>query len=201
MFIQVIQGRVSDVDAVRAAMDRWREELEPGAQGYLGGTYGVTDDGMFVAVVRFESEEAARRNSDRPEQGAWWREFEQQFSGPVTFHDCSDVTLLLQGGSDEAGFVQVIQGRVRDRDRLHQIVEQTNGLLSRYRPDVIGATVAIDADGVLTETVAFTTEAAAREGERKELPEEARRVIEEEMSLLDELTYLDLHHPWFTSHR
>ena len=32
----------------------------------------MTADGRMVALVRFDSEEAARRNSDRPEQGAWW---------------------------------------------------------------------------------------------------------------------------------
>ena len=49
------------------------EELSPGAEGWLGGTYGMTDDGQFVGVVRFESREAAARNSLRPEQTAWWR--------------------------------------------------------------------------------------------------------------------------------
>lgn len=33
-----------------------------------------TEDGRFIAVVRFESEEDARRNRDRPEQDRWWSE-------------------------------------------------------------------------------------------------------------------------------
>ena len=70
MFIQVIQGKVADAEGLQAAMDRWVAELQPGAQGWLGSTGGFTDDGMFVSTVRFESQEAARRNSDRPEQGA-----------------------------------------------------------------------------------------------------------------------------------
>ena len=37
---------------------------------------GMCDDGTFVALARFESAEAARRNSDRPEQGEWWAECE-----------------------------------------------------------------------------------------------------------------------------
>lgn len=201
MFIQVVQGRVSDVAGVRAAIDRWRDQLEADAEGWLGGTFGVTDDGMFVAVVRFESADAARRNSDRPEQTAWWEETSRLFTGEVAFHDCSDVTMLLGGGSDDAGFVQVIQGRVRDRDRMHAVIEQSGEVISRHRPDVLGATVAVDDNGVLTETVAFTTEAAAREGERKELPEDARGLVEEEMSLLADVTYLDLHHPWFATPR
>ncbi len=68
MFVQVIQGQVSDSEQVRAAFDRWVRDLAPGAAGWLGSTAGVTEDGRFVALVRFASEEEARRNSDRPEQ-------------------------------------------------------------------------------------------------------------------------------------
>jgi hypothetical protein len=67
MFIQVIEGKVADAAGLQAAMDRWVAELQPGAQAWLGSTGGFTDDGMFVSTVRFESQEAARRNSDRPE--------------------------------------------------------------------------------------------------------------------------------------
>ena len=147
MFLQIIQGPVGDVTAAKATLDRWLRDLEPGAAGWLGGTYGLTDDGMFVAVVRFESAEAARRNSGRPEQAAWWREMQSHFTGEVTFHDCADVMLLAGGGSDDATFVQVIQGHLRDRDRAHALAEQSGELISRYRPDVLGATIAIDADG------------------------------------------------------
>jgi hypothetical protein len=72
VFIQVIQGQATNPDALRAELDRWKAELRPGADGWLGSTSGVTDDGRFIAVVRFASEELARRNSDRPEQDAWW---------------------------------------------------------------------------------------------------------------------------------
>lgn len=74
MFVQVIQGHVLDPQQVYAALDRWVQELAPGASGWLGSTAGVTEDGRFLAVARFESEEAARRNSNRPEQGQWWAE-------------------------------------------------------------------------------------------------------------------------------
>jgi hypothetical protein len=201
MFMQIIQGPIRDADGARAMMDRWLTDLAPGAEGWLGATYGVTDDGLFVATVRFASEEAARRNSERPEQGDWWREMEQHFAGPVSFHDCRDVMMLLGGGSDEAGFVQIIQGRITDPDQAHKFAEQSNDFMSRHRPDIIGATIAIDEDGYFTETVAFTTEEAAREGERKELPDEAAAAMREGMAALTDVHYLDLHHPWFASHR
>ena len=68
MFAQVIQGRTSDAKAFASALDRWMQDLAPGAVGWLGSTGGVTDDGRVIAVVRFESADAAARNSDRPEQ-------------------------------------------------------------------------------------------------------------------------------------
>ncbi len=199
MFLQIIQGQVGDVAGARQAVERWQLDLAPGAPGWLGATYGITDDGMLVAVVRFESKEAAQRNSARPEQAAWWPEMERCFAGPVTFHDCDDVMLLLSGGSDEAGFVQVIQGRVRDRDRMHALAAQSGDVVAKVRPDVIGATIAVDDAGFFTQTVAFTSEQEARAAEQQELPADAARLLEEEMSLLEDVRYLDLREPWFTS--
>jgi hypothetical protein len=36
VFVQVIQGQVDDAAKVQAAMDRWVQELAPGASGWLG---------------------------------------------------------------------------------------------------------------------------------------------------------------------
>jgi antibiotic biosynthesis monooxygenase (ABM) superfamily enzyme len=85
MFVQVIRGQVSDPGEVHAALDRWSGQLAAGAPGWLGSTAGVTEDGRFVALARFDSAEAARRNSDRPEQGQWWMETSKLFTGEVTF--------------------------------------------------------------------------------------------------------------------
>ena len=195
MFMQIIQGKISDRDAARATMDRWLSDLQPGAKGWLGGTYGVTDDSLLVACVRFEDVAAAEANGARPEQAAWWSEMEKHFTGPVTFHDCDDVTLLLGGGSDDAQFVQVIQAKVKDRERLVKLMEQSREMLQNARPDVIGGTLAIDADGIVTETICFRSEAEARSNEAKEMPPEAQEV----MSLLEDVQFLDLHDPWFAS--
>jgi len=199
MFVQIVQGQVTDAKAARAAMDRWARDLAPGAAGWLGGTYGITDDGVFIAVVRFESAEAARRDRERPERAAWWREMTGCLTGEVTVRDCDDLTLLLAGGSDQAGFVQVIQGRVRDRDRARSLAEQAGHLVPRFRPDILGATIAIDDGGFLTETVAFTSEAAVRAAEKLAMPADVARLAEEELSLLDEVSQLDLRRPCFAS--
>jgi hypothetical protein len=199
MFVQIMQGTCRDAETLHRQIDMWRREQGPKAEGWLGGTYGVTDDQTFVGVVRFESKEAAARNSTRPEQGAWWAETEKCFDGEVTFHDCDNAILFLDGGADDAGFVQVMQGRVDDPERFRRFMEQPMDMLQQARPEIIGGIIAIEPDGWFTETVAFRSEEAAREGERKEVPAEMRQTMEEEMSQVKDLRYLDLHQPWFAS--
>ena len=40
----MIQGRVSDAGGAKAALERWVNDLAPGATGWLGSTAGVTED-------------------------------------------------------------------------------------------------------------------------------------------------------------
>jgi hypothetical protein len=179
MFIQVIQGRTSDADGLRAAIDRWEKDLAPGAVGWLGTTGGVTADGRAIAVVRFESEEAARRNSERPEQDRWWRETEKLYDGGATFKESSDVVVDLQGDPDRAGFVQIMQGRTSDPARARQLMTQDPDMWATFRPDVIGSVEALHDGGAYTMVLYFTSEAEAREGERKEVPLELRATMDE----------------------
>jgi hypothetical protein len=197
VFIQIIQGKCNTTeDAMRARLDQWRTDCEPGAEGFLGGTYGMTDDGTFVAVVRFENEELAMANSARPEQSRWWAETEKMFDGPVEFHNCRNVLLMMDGGSDDAGFVQLIRGKMDDPAGLESMLQATTPMLHEMRPDIIGATIAIEDDGTFTETVAFTSESAAREGEAKPMPDD----MAEQWQSMGDVTFLDLHHPWFATH-
>ncbi|WP_448628323.1 hypothetical protein [Geodermatophilus sp. URMC 64] len=203
MFAQVIQGRTSNPDGLRAATDRWVEELSSGAVGWLGSTEGVTDDGQVVVVVRFESAEAARRNSERPEQGRWWEETQRLFDGEVTFLDSEDVTVELIGDPDRAGFVQVMQGQVSDPERAKEIMA---GLppekMAELRPDILGSVMIGHDDGRWTQVIYFTSEAEAREGERKEPPQEMQGAMEELGRLsVGETRFLDLRRPVLTSRR
>src|SRR6478672_7856334 len=178
-----------DADALHRQMDRWREELEPSASGWLGGTYGITDDDEFVGVVRFDSRASAEANSNRPEQGQWWEATARLFDGEVSFHDCDDVTMMLDGGSDDAGFVQVIQGRLSDPERFRHMMEGPMDTLRQVRPEIIGGTIAIDADGFFTQTMAFTTEDAAREGEQQAPPPDAQQMMDEMSSAMQDVSY------------
>lgn len=191
MFAQVLRGRASNKAAILLELDRWLEELSPGAEGWLGSTGGVTDDGRFIACFRFESQEAAQSNSDRSEQTLWWNRFSKYLDTP-RFWDCTVVEVYKNGGSDRAGFVQVIMGRVLDPNRFR---EEARGMAGPGRDDVIGSVAAWDGSR-FTEVVYFTSEQEARTGERS--PEQ-HVALEKVWPLTQDLDYFDLRSPWMAS--
>jgi hypothetical protein len=199
MFVQIIEGHVSDPEHLRSQMQRWTEDLRPGAAGFLGSTGGVTADGTGFLAARFESAESARANSDRPEQGAWWAETETCFDGEVHFTESSDVETLLGGGSDEAGFVQVMKGSMASRDQAAEIDRLFTEHAPQWRPDVIGGLRAWISPTDYVEVFYFTSEAEARTNEQAPPPPE----LAEQMAGYDEMvastTYLDLSDPILVS--
>jgi hypothetical protein len=202
VFVQVIQAQVADSEQAHAALDQWARDLAPGAEGWLGSTAGVTDDGTFIALARFESAEAAQRNSDRPEQDAWWAETSKLFSGQPKFTDSSDVVVDVIGDPDSAGFVQVMQGRGTDPERARELMGQDSEAWAAFRPDIIGSVAVQHEGGAYTMALYFTSEEEARVGERKEPPPELKAQMEE----MDKLSvgtpdFYDLKQPWFYSPR
>lgn len=201
MFVQVIQGKAKDAAGLRKHWARWDQELKPAAKGYLGSTAGVTPDGEFIALARFESEEAARANSDSAGQTAWWEETSKYLQEPM-FHDCTLVDLMNNGGSDDAGFVQVIQGKVTDVDKARSLDQATQSQMSEVRPDVIGGIVAWHPqNGRFTNAIYFTSEAEARakEKESSSSPEFEEFMREWEAIADGEPKYLDITEPWYSS--
>jgi hypothetical protein len=201
MFVQVIQGRAKDPAALRARWEAWDREIRPGAQGFLGATAGVTADGEFISLARFEDEASARQNSDRAEQSDWWAETSQHLEDPL-FHDCTVVDLVNDGGSDDAGFVQVIQGKVTDIERAREIDAAMQDRMRSVRPDVIGGIVAWHPDnGRFTNAIYFTSEAEARakEKETSNVPEFEQYMNEYQEISDGDPKYLDITDPWYSS--
>lgn len=166
MFVQVFQGKVRDADLLARQYDRWRTEIKPKTTGYLGSTTGVTAHGDGITIARFKSEETARADSDLPAQGTWWEETSQAFDGEVTFHDCREVDLLFDGGSNDAGFVQVMQGRAKDPQQMREREKEIEPELRQLRPDLIGGITAWHGDGSFTQVAYFTSEQEARKNEQ-----------------------------------
>jgi hypothetical protein len=191
MFVQVIQGQVGNQELWRQQSQRWQTEIRPSATGYLGSTSGLTKDGYSIAVVRFESAQAAAANSALPAQGAWFAAMQPAFSGEITFHDCAETDEILGGGSDGAGFVQVMQARAKDPAAFRAFGESMEDELRRVRPDLLGGLVAWHGDGGgFTQASYFTSESDARLNE-KQMGES--QLMDQFMSHIDgEMTFYDL---------
>ena len=194
MFVQVIQGKAKDPAGLRKQFERWNEEIRPNVQGFLGSTAGVSDDGEFIAIVRFENEEVARANSDRPEQDSWWSDTQQYLEGEARFYDTTDVEQMYEGGSNDAGFVQIIQGTAKDRAKFEEMMKSGTDELRERRPDVIGG-IAAWQDNDFTQAVYFTSEAEAREGERRSDQSDEGPQWDE---LAGNMKFIDLKEPWLT---
>ena len=199
MFVQMMEGQVRDADRLQQQMDRWLRDLMPGAVGYLGSTGGVTDAGDSIMMARFATEADARRNSDRPEQGAWWADTEACFDGPVRFHESTDVTVMSHGDADQARFVQVMEGHVSDREAARRLDEQADELLARARPDLIESITAYFDDGGFTDISYFRTEEEAREAEQRGFPTEMAATFAEWEATMKVERFLDLRDPWLAS--
>ena len=112
----------------------------PGARGFLGSTIGIAGDKTFVALARVVDEAAAKANSTRPEQRALWADTAMCFDGEPSWRESNDVTTLFGGGSDSAGFVQIIEGTTSDRAKAESL--ETPEMLRQLRvarPDLLGS--------------------------------------------------------------
>jgi hypothetical protein len=196
MFVQVIEGRVTDGEALHRQLDRWMEELRPGAEGFLGTTAGVTDDGRAIAIARFDSAASARANSARAEQDRWWHETTGCFAGEVSFTDSEDVEQFLAGGSDDAGFVQVMKGHGVARDRVRAMDAAFEEHAADFRPDLLGGLRIWFGSDRYVEVAYFTSEADARVGEKQEPPAALASAMGEFEELMANVEFIDLRQPW-----
>ncbi|HEX2236700.1 MAG TPA: hypothetical protein VHK89_10530 [Actinomycetota bacterium] len=198
MFAQVIQGRTKDEAGLRERMEVWDRDLKPGAEGFLGSTAGVSDEGEFLAIARFESEEAARRNSDRREQSEWWEATSKLLEGEARFYDSNEIELMWGGGSDDAGFVQVIQGRLRNEEgkaRWREAEAEAEAQMRETRPDLIGG-ISVWQGLDFSSFVYFRSEEEAR---KAEAAQEGSQEGTEWMEAIDDLKFIDLRRPFFSS--
>ena len=197
MYIQTVQATCHQQDRMRRIVDDWSTEMAD-RDGWLGGTYGFTDDGRFVGVVRYESAAAREQLMQEPASRAGWEAALACCEGDLESHQSEDVMMMLDGGSDDAGFVQVMRGHIGDAKRVeHLASDEMTSMLHQARPEIIGATMVIEPDGTFVETIAFTDEASARRGERQAMPDTVREDLQRAFA---DIEYADLHQPWFASH-
>ncbi len=67
--------------------------------------------------------------------------------------------------------------------------------MTEQRPDVVGMVSVWSGDQVW-DIGYFSSEEEAREGEKKEMPEEHRKMFEDWQSVIQDTKYLDIADPW-----
>ncbi|MDP9220958.1 MAG: hypothetical protein M3P23_10530, partial [Actinomycetota bacterium] len=101
--------------------------------------------------------------------------------------------------SDRAAFVQVMQSHPTDLARLREIGTRFQDTMATMRPDLLGITIAVDANGDATQVAYFSSEAEARAAESQPPPPEMAAEFEEMGRLMGEVEYYDLKEPWLHS--
>jgi hypothetical protein len=169
MFIQVIQGRATNPPGIRRDLGRWQRLLAAGADGWLGSTTGITEDGWSISVVRFASEAQARRNRDRPADEAGFVQ-------------------ILQGHSDDIERMVSLR-----RDQEEVLARDAPHILG------VTLAEHADRPGDFTQTTYFTSEQDARRSEQEGPPKANEPALQELRSLMTNLRYFDLRDPQLLS--
>lgn len=192
MFIQIIEAKTSDAEGFRRFLEERRPGAMKGAIGFLGATTAIAPDGTVVTMARFESAEKAAQNSASPEQTAFFEELKKYLAGEPTFHESTEVETFLGGGSDDAGFVQFMIGSASDKAKAKASEKAMMPALESLRPDVLGGITAWDGDW-WCQAIYFTSEAEAREGEKKfeSMSADDRARFEEMMAAYGEPRFVD----------
>ena len=123
-------------------------------------------------------------------------ETEKCFDGDVRFTDSDDVDSFLAGGSDEAGFVQVMKGYGTDHDQMHSL-DRSSKRTPRRSGLICSAASACGPDRTATSRLP-TSRASARlvEGESKEPPAELAAQMGDFQALMANVEFIDRRDPW-----
>ena len=194
MVVWVLEGKASDPEEVGRQLGHWISRFGS-TPGYLGSTGGVTDDRRLLVIARWDSMEAGDSLLASADLQAWYEEFEQGFDGSVAFTKSVDATTYLAGGSDSAGFVQAMKVAGVDRARIDAADREFEKLAADFRPDLIGGIRVWTAPDAFVELNYFTSEDAAREGEKKAPPAEVAAEFEDFMAMMQDAEFYDFTDP------
>ena len=104
-------------------------------------------------------------------------------------------------GDGQAGFVQVVQGRVSDIDRARERMHALQDALKVHLPALLGTVTVELGAGRFTRVLYFSTEDEARAGEREMPPEIRARDEEARQLVVGPVEFLDLREPWLYTAR
>jgi hypothetical protein len=204
MFLQIIQAPAGDAEVLRAASYRWADRLGSTSVGWLGCTGGVTAEGVFFTAERFESEQKMWVESGRPGRRRWFADLRKGMTGEPVFTNCREVEVFAPDPEaiDRAGYVQIVQGRVKDAALMRTLMRSMEKEMFAHRPDMLGSTLAFHPDDGYTHLLYFTSEDDVFEAELRETPPRIKSVMDAVYELNTVLpTYHALTSPWMHSRR
>jgi hypothetical protein len=82
---------------------------------------------------------------------------------------------------------------------MHEVMSSHPDDLHKARPEILGGLMMDAGDGRYVDAFYFSSEEAARAGEKLEIPEELRAEMEEGMRLMGDVSYFDLRDPILVS--
>jgi hypothetical protein len=171
--------------------------LREEARGWVGSSGGLTEDGGFIGALRFESEEAALANGIGAQVPGWRNAWHALAHDEVRLVDSPAAETLLDL-DDAAGFIQILDGRASDIERMGAVLRGMQEEVAIYRPEVTAAWIAWY-DPAFTQVVHFTSEEAAREAEGREFSGGFAALFTELTGLVTDLHFTDVREPWVES--
>lgn len=204
MFLQIVQAPAGDAEVLRAASYRWADRLGSTSVGWLGCTGGVTEEGVFFTAERFESEQKMWVESGRPGRRRWFAELREGMTGEPVFTNCREVEVFAPDPTaiDKAGYIQIVQGRVRDAALMRTLTRSMEKELFRHRRDMLGSTLAFHPDDGYTHLLYFTSADDVFDAELRETPPRIKAMMD---AVYELNTVLPAHHvlasPWVHSRR
>jgi hypothetical protein len=198
MFVLTVAARTSAPDSLRRHVLTWRADVGISATGWLGSTAGVSGDGTFIFMLRFESEEAWLITSGVPEYANWWQVCGHHLDTTPSFTPSTAVTGILAGGSDDAEAVRVVQGRATP-SRLEASVRQLDTVPAAARAGVIGGLVAWHDDEQFTEALYFAAPAPGQLGLQAAASTPLGRFFQDHDAAIRGASVIDLVEPWLSS--
>lgn len=194
MIVRCVRGKVRDVEAVTDAIEEWNLKIAPKCLGFLGGTWGIGDDGQLHAYHRFATREDMEELVRDVERLDWYSEkFLPSMETEPEVRHAPDV-IMWNGGCDTAGFVQIVYGRTTDIDSHKELIHKL-AMLQIHRPDIVGGYTMFHDNGLFEEVVYFKSEEAAREGEAAAPDGEHAHLIEEWQRFAKDVEFVDLRDP------
>jgi hypothetical protein len=200
IFIQSTFARTDWPGALGRQLQKWEKQARLDGVGYLGTTSGITNDGKFAMLRRFESQEAARAIARRADLADVAMGSERLLVDVET-KDSAIVVTMLGGSSSRATFVQVMRGHAVEPSRMPELASSMAQIELRshaWRPDILGELVTVYPDGTYTHAAYFTCEVEARRNEQTLPPEELWSDLGALMSAIEIDEYLDLTVPRIT---